>query len=83
MRGSSGSKEEENRGGIAVLGSGSDEHSSSSQTMESLNDQTRLCVMYNTEYSRWDRWEPDDPATRDENEARKESDEQIQVIIII
>ncbi len=77
-----GSKKEENRGGAEVLGSGCDE-CSSSEIMERLNDdENRLCVMYNTEYSRWDRWEPDDPATRDENEARKESEERIQVIII-
>ncbi len=50
-------------------------------TTEQCNNsnKNRLRDIYSTEYSRWDRWEPDDPVTRDENEAKKESEERIKV----
>ncbi len=73
-----GSNEERGGQERIVLGSSSNDKSSSEILI--MKNKNKLRDMYNTEYSRWDRWEPSDPATRDENEAKTKSEEKIKVV---
>ncbi len=74
-----GSNEESGRRERTVLGSSNDKSSSSSEIVI-MKNKNKLHDMYSTEYSRWNRWEPSDPATRDENEGKNKSEEKIKVV---
>ncbi len=71
--GSSKEKNEER-----ILGDGSNDEESSSEILRMKNE-NKLRDMYSTEYSRWDSWEPSDPATRGENEDRARIEEKLKV----